>query len=99
MSAEDERLFLLDEALSFRSGILDGDITFSCRDLSGDTGDMWEFVCNTMAVPKATSGVFEVTVLHCMYERVSERADDKDGEVKNVDIEGNLARTEIPAEP
>lgn len=99
MSAEDERLFLLDEALSFRSGILDGDITFSWRDLSGDPGDMWEFVCNTKAVPKATSGVFEVTVLHCMYERVSERADDKDGEVKNVDIEGNLARTEIPAEP
>jgi hypothetical protein len=82
MSAEDERLFLLDEALSFRSGILDGDITFSWRDLSGDPGDMWEFVCNTKAVPKATSGVFEVTVLHCMYERVSEVADDKDGEVE-----------------
>lgn len=32
---------------------------------------MWEFVCNTKAVPKATSGVFEVTVLQCMYERVS----------------------------
>jgi hypothetical protein len=61
----------LDEALSFRSGILDGDITFSWRDLSGDPGDMWEFVCNTRAVPKATSGVFEVTVLQCMYERVS----------------------------
>jgi hypothetical protein len=34
---------------------------------------MWEFVCNTKAVPKATSGVFEVTVLQCMYERVSSR--------------------------
>ncbi len=69
--AEDERLFLLDQALAFRSGELDGDVTFSWRDLSGDPGDMWEFVCSSSVVPKATSGVFELTVLQCMYERVS----------------------------
>ncbi|KAJ9108936.1 hypothetical protein QFC21_000258 [Naganishia friedmannii] len=67
--SEDERVFLLDAALSFRSGILDGDITFAWRDLSGDPGDMWEFVVNSKAVPRATSGVFEMTVLQCMYER------------------------------
>jgi hypothetical protein len=72
--AEDERLFLLDQALSFRSGVLDGDVTFSWRDLSGDPGDMWEFVCSSDVVPKATSGVFELTVLQCMYERVSAAA-------------------------
>lgn len=70
-SAEDERVFLLDQALSFRSGILDGDVTFAWRDLSGDPGDMWEFVVNSRTVPNATSGVFEMTVLQCMYERVS----------------------------
>lgn len=70
-SAEDERVFLLDQGLSFRSGILDGDVTFAWRDLSGDPGDMWEFVVNSKSVPKATSGVFEMTVLQCMYERVS----------------------------
>lgn len=69
--AEDERVFLLDQGLSFRSGILDGDVTFAWRDLSGDPGDMWEFVVNSKSVPKATSGVFEMTVLQCMYERVS----------------------------
>lgn len=68
--SEDERLFLLDEALAFRSGSLDGDATFAWRDLSGDPGDMWEFVCNSKSVPKATSGVFEMTVLQCMFERV-----------------------------
>ena len=70
--AEDERVFLLDQGLSFRSGILDGDVTFAWRDLSGDPGDMWEFVVNSKSVPKATSGVFEMTVLQCMYERVSD---------------------------
>jgi hypothetical protein len=71
LTAEDERVFLLDQGLSFRSGILDGDVTFAWRDLSGDPGDMWEFVVNSKSVPKATSGVFEMTVLQCMYERVS----------------------------
>lgn len=73
---EDERLFLLDQALAFRSGELDGDVTFSWRDLSGDPGDMWEFVCSSSVVPKATSGVFELTVLQCMYERKYQKSHD-----------------------
>lgn len=71
LQLEDEHLFLLDEALSFRSGTLEGDRTFAWRDLQGDPGDMWEYVCNTKMVTPSTSSIFEVTVLHCMYERVS----------------------------
>lgn len=42
--ADDERVFLIDEALEFRFGSLDGDATFAWRDMSGDDGDLWEFV-------------------------------------------------------
>lgn len=71
---DDERVFLLDPGLSFRSGTLDGDHTFAWRDLSGDPGDMWEFVCSSKAVPKATSAVFEMTALQCMWERKERRS-------------------------
>ena len=44
----DEQLFLLDEALQFRVDIRDtGEKVFAWRDLSGATGDLWEFVCDT----------------------------------------------------
>jgi hypothetical protein len=42
--ADDERVFLIDEALEFRFGSLDGDATCAWNDLSGDDGDLWEFV-------------------------------------------------------
>ncbi|WWD02638.1 hypothetical protein V865_000678 [Kwoniella europaea PYCC6329] len=41
---DDERVFLIDQALEFRFGTLDGDATCAWRDLSGDEGDLWEFV-------------------------------------------------------
>lgn len=63
-------MFLIDEALGFRFGSLDGDATFAWRDLSGDDGDLWEFVSNK-SVGNATSKLFEVTLLQCVYERVS----------------------------
>ncbi|KAL7422730.1 Vacuolar import and degradation protein 27 [Cryptotrichosporon argae] len=72
---DDERAFLIDQALAFRFGQLDGDATFAWRDLSGDEGDLWEFVCSK-TVSKATSKVFEVTVLHCIYERKYQRSHD-----------------------
>lgn len=68
--ADDERVFLIDQALGFRFGSLDGDATFAWRDLSGDDGDLWEFVSNK-TVGNATSKLFEVTLLQCVYERVS----------------------------
>ncbi|KAK8854741.1 hypothetical protein IAR55_003480 [Kwoniella newhampshirensis] len=69
---DDERVFLIDQALEFRFGSLDGDATCSWRDLSGDEGDLWEFV-SSKSVPKATNSLFELTVLHCIYERFDER--------------------------
>ncbi|WWD19113.1 hypothetical protein CI109_103571 [Kwoniella shandongensis] len=41
---DDERVFLIDQALEFRFGSLDGDATCAWNDLSGDEGDLWEFV-------------------------------------------------------
>lgn len=79
--ADDERVVLIDQALEFRFGSLDGHATFAWADLSGDDGDLWEFVCskvrhcyvvtNTKAVGVATSKMFETTLLQCVYERVS----------------------------
>lgn len=47
--ADDERVFLLDEALQFRFGQLDGDATCAWKDLSGDEGDLWEFVSSKVS--------------------------------------------------
>ncbi|KIR58981.1 cytoplasmic protein [Cryptococcus bacillisporus CA1873] len=65
---DDERVFLIDQGLQFRFGTLDGDATCSWKDLSGEEGDRWEFV-SSKAVPKATNSLFELTLLHCMFER------------------------------
>lgn len=86
-SADDERVFLIDQGLQFRFGTLDGDATCSWKDLSGEEGDRWEFVSSKVcarlrqlrlylltkdlqSVPKATNSLFELTLLHCMFERV-----------------------------
>ncbi|TXT07058.1 uncharacterized protein COLE_06389 [Cutaneotrichosporon oleaginosum] len=66
--SDDERVFLIDQALGFRFGSLDGDATFAWRDLSGDEGDLWEFIANK-TVGNATCKMFEVTLLQCIYER------------------------------
>ena len=71
----------MDETLGFRFGSLDGDATCAWKDLSGDEGDLWEFVSSKVrirvrrkaeakSVPKATNALFELTVLHCIFERV-----------------------------
>jgi hypothetical protein len=86
--ADDERVFLIDQALEFRFGSLDGYATFSWADLSGDEGDLWEFVCSKVGhimmsmtdhpqtVGTATSKLFEVTLLQCVYERKFQRSHD-----------------------
>nr|XP_031859921.1 uncharacterized protein CI109_004528 [Kwoniella shandongensis]KAA5526993.1 hypothetical protein CI109_004528 [Kwoniella shandongensis] len=73
---DDERVFLIDQALEFRFGSLDGDATCAWNDLSGDEGDLWEFV-SSKSVPKATNSLFELTVLHCVYERKYLRSHDE----------------------
>ncbi|KAF2759980.1 vacuolar import and degradation protein [Pseudovirgaria hyperparasitica] len=65
----DEKTFLLDEELQFRTEIRDtGEKVFAWRDLSGDEGDLWEFVCDH-STPASTVETFELIALQCQFER------------------------------
>ncbi|KAK3062128.1 hypothetical protein LTS18_004769, partial [Coniosporium uncinatum] len=66
---KDEKTFLLDESLQFRTDIRQtGEKVFAWNDLSGDRGDLWEFVCDHKT-PAETVGHFEIVALECQYER------------------------------
>jgi len=66
---KDEKTFLLDEGLHFRSEIRkDGDKVLAWRDLSGDPGDLYEFVCDH-SVPAGEVATFEMVAMKCQYER------------------------------
>ncbi|KAG9232348.1 VID27 cytoplasmic protein-domain-containing protein [Amylocarpus encephaloides] len=64
----DEKTFLLDEALHFRSESRRGEKVLAWRDLSGDTGDLYEFVCDASTDDAQVQG-FELTAIRCQYER------------------------------
>ncbi|KAL2266727.1 hypothetical protein VTJ83DRAFT_6079 [Remersonia thermophila] len=65
----DERTFLLDEALHFRVENREGsDKVLAWRDLSGDTGDVYEFVCDP-AISAAQISQFAKISRQCQYER------------------------------
>ena len=65
----DERTFLLDEALHFRVENREGsEKVLAWRDLSGDAGDVYEFVCDTSILPTQVDQ-FELTARNCQYER------------------------------
>ncbi|KFY82308.1 hypothetical protein V500_10636 [Pseudogymnoascus sp. VKM F-4518 (FW-2643)] len=70
LSAErDEKTFLLDEGLHFRTEIRDGEENvLAWRDLSGDTGDLYEFVCDH-SVGADLVEQFELIARQCQYER------------------------------
>ncbi|KAG4436934.1 hypothetical protein IFR05_007585 [Cadophora sp. M221] len=65
----DEKTFLLDEGLHFRSEIREGgEKVLAWRDLSGDVGDLYEFVCdNSISSNQVES--FELIAVQCQYER------------------------------
>lgn len=66
---KDEKTFLLDEGLHFRSEIRKGgDKVLAWRDLSGDPGDLYEFVCDH-SVPAGEVATFEMVAMKCQYER------------------------------
>lgn len=66
---KDEKTFLLDQSLQFRSQIRDqGEAVFAWRDLSGDADDVYEFVCDQETKPSEIS-MFEVAAVECQYER------------------------------
>lgn len=66
---KDEKTFLLDEGLHFRSEIREGgEKVLAWRDLSGDAGDLYEFVCDN-SVQAGEVGTFELVAIKCQYER------------------------------
>ncbi|KAL5120927.1 Vacuolar import and degradation protein 27 [Pleosporales sp. CAS-2024a] len=71
---KDEKTFLLDEGLQFRTDVRStGEKVFAWRDLSGDVDDLWEFVCDTSIKPE-TAALFERVALQCVYERKFRRS-------------------------
>ena len=65
----DEKAFLLDEALHFRFETREGgENVLAWRDLSGDNGDVYEFVCDN-TVTSAQVQQFIRTSQECQYER------------------------------
>ncbi|PNY28855.1 Vacuolar import and degradation protein 27 [Tolypocladium capitatum] len=65
----DEKTFLLDEALHFCVEVREGGETaLAWRDLSGDTGDVYEFVCDGK-LPSSQVQQFARVARECQYER------------------------------
>jgi hypothetical protein len=66
---KDEKIFLLDEELHLRIELKeDGELVLAWRDLSGDEGDLLEFVCDASTRPEAAS-TFELVATQCQFER------------------------------
>lgn len=71
---KDEKVFLLDQSLHFRSELREGGIKIlAWDDLSGDEGDLFEFVCDP-SVPSDKVATFELAALQCQYERKFRRS-------------------------
>lgn len=65
----DEKTFLLDEALHFRVESREGsEKVLAWRDLSGDAGDLYEFVCDP-GVQSSQVEQFFLIARQCQYER------------------------------
>lgn len=66
---QDEKGFLLDQSLQFRSNVRDnGEAVFAWRDLSGDSDDIFEFVCDESTKSSDVS-TFMIAAVECQYER------------------------------
>ena len=66
---KDEKTFLLDISLQFRSLFREnGEAVLAWRDLSGDSDDLYEFVCDESVKPSEVT-TFEVAAVECQYER------------------------------
>ncbi|KAI5294475.1 hypothetical protein KEM52_003930 [Ascosphaera acerosa] len=69
-SDKDERAFLLDQALRLRCETRadSGERVFAWRDLSGDAGDLYEFVVDA-SISQEKISTFLLAAVHCQYER------------------------------
>lgn len=80
--SDDEWAFLLDEALHLTYNANEGDqVVIIWRDLDGEPGDHFEFVCDKNTRPKIFDQ-FDITARRCQYERKFnksyEKASDED---------------------
>jgi hypothetical protein len=73
---KDEKVFLLDQTLHFRSEVREGGKILAWDDLSGDEGDLFEFICDP-SVPSDKVATFELAALQCQYERKHRRSAQK----------------------
>jgi hypothetical protein len=94
---QDEKTFLLDEALHLRSDSREGsEHVFAWRDLSGDPGDLYEFVCDP-AISAEKAQTFLLAAIECQYERKyrkkAEFATDKELQEFQFDQEESIPRT------
>ena len=85
---KDEKIFLLDQSLHFRSELRDGNKILAWDDLSGDQGDLYEFICDP-SVPAEKVATFELAALQCQYERKYRRSAQKatDDELKEFEYQ------------
>lgn len=66
---KDEKVFLLDQSLHFRSEVREGgEKVLAWRDLTGDPGDLYEFVCDS-SISSDKVATFELAAVQCQYER------------------------------
>ncbi|OQO11327.1 hypothetical protein B0A48_05583 [Cryoendolithus antarcticus] len=87
---KDERIFILDESLRFRVSLQDtGDTVLAWRDLSGDSGDLYEFVCHSSTKPE-TAASFELAAAQCQFERKFRRSHEQatEEELEEFNFEG-----------
>lgn len=71
---KDEKVFLLDQTLHFRSEVRDGGAkVLAWNDLSGDPGDLFEFICES-SVASDKVATFELAAWQCQYERKYRRS-------------------------
>lgn len=92
-SDKDERIFVLDEELHFRSDLKDtGETVLAWRDLSGDYGDLFEFVCDPSTRPEAAAS-FELVAVQCQFERKYRKSHEEatEDDLKEFDFEDEPA--------
>ena len=95
---KDEKGFLLDQSLEFRSDVREnGEAVFAWRDLSGDSDDIYEFVCDESTKASDVS-TFEVAAVECQYERKYRKTKDAATE-KDLEQFDFTDRTIPPASP
>ncbi|WPH00388.1 VID27-domain-containing protein [Acrodontium crateriforme] len=74
LADKDEKTFLLDEEIRFRVALKEnGAALLAWKDLSGDEGDLFEFVCDSSTQEEAATN-FQLIAAQCQYERKYRRS-------------------------